>query len=93
MQTGSVIFAKFHELSNKFENFQKLRETKESGKMLDVQGWSTNLSLVYHAWPKLNFLIKSKWFGYVWKVSSDFDLIWWAGKSTKIPNRKDMKAP
>ena len=60
MQTGSVIFGKFHQLSNKFENFQKLRETKESGKMLDVQGWSTNLSLVYHAWPKLNFLIKSK---------------------------------
>ena len=60
MQTGSVIFAKFHELSNKFANFQKLRETKETGKMLDVQGWSTNLSLVYHAWPKLSFLIKGQ---------------------------------
>ena len=60
MQTGSVIFAKFHELSNKFENFQKLRETKESGKILDVQGWSTSLSLVHHAWSKLSFLIKSQ---------------------------------
>ena len=60
MQTGSVIFAKFHKLSNKFEKFEKLSETKENGKMLDVQGWSTNLSLVYHAWPKFSFLIKSK---------------------------------
>ena len=37
MQTGSVIFEKFHEPSNKFANFQKLRQIKESGKMLDVQ--------------------------------------------------------
>ena len=47
--------------------------------MLDVQGWSANLSLVHHAWPKLSFLIKSQWFGDVWKVSSDFDL-WWPGE-------------
>ena len=52
--------------------------------MLDVQAWSTNLSLVHHAWPKLSFLLKSQWFGDVWKVSSDSDLIWWAGESTKI---------
>ena len=44
--------------------------------MLDLQAWSTNLSLVHHAWPKLSFLIKSQRFGDVWKVSSDFDLIW-----------------
>ena len=60
MQTGPVIFAKFHELSNKFANFQKLRQIKESGKMLDIQAWSSNLSLVHHAWPKLSFLIKSQ---------------------------------
>ena len=88
MQTASVIFAKFHELSKKFENFQKLRETKESGKMLDVQGWSTNLSPVYHVWPKLSFLIKSKWFGYVWKVSSDFDLIWLSRQINKDSKQK-----
>ena len=59
-QTGSVILAKFHELSNKFANFQKLRQTKQSGKMLDVQAWSTNVPLVHHAWPKLSFIIKSQ---------------------------------
>ena len=60
MQTGSVIIAKFHELSNKFANFQKLRQTKESGKMLDVQAWSSNLSPVHHAWVKLSFPTKSQ---------------------------------
>ena len=44
--------------------------------MLDVQAWSTNLSRVHHAWPKLSILKKSQRFGDVWKVSSDFDLIW-----------------
>ena len=60
--------------------------------MLDVQAWSTNLSPVHYAWPKFSFLIKSQWFGDVWKVSSDFDLIWWAGKSTKIPREKEPES-
>ena len=48
MQTGSVIFAKFHELSNKFAKFEKFRQTKESGKILDVEAWCRNLSAVHH---------------------------------------------
>ena len=60
MQTASVIFAKFHELSKKFAKFQKLRQMKESGKMLDVQVCSSNLSRVHHAWPKLSILKKSQ---------------------------------
>ena len=27
---------------------------KESGKMLDVQAWSSNLSGVHHAWPNFS---------------------------------------
>ena len=75
MKTDSVICAKFQVIFHEFANFQKLRQIKRSGKMLEPQVISTNLSAVHHHWPKLSFSTKRHWFGDVRKVSNDFDAI------------------
>ena len=45
-----------------FWNFQKSRDKKESGKMLESQAISSNLSVVHHKWPKVSFPMKRQWF-------------------------------
>ena len=90
-KTDSVICAKFQAISWEFSNFQKISHKKESGKMFEPQVNSKDLSLVYHQWPKLTFFIKTQCIGDVWKVSNDFDALWWYVKWTKIPQRKPLK--
>ena len=74
--TDSITFAKFQPILEEFANFQKFREMKESGKMLEPQVNYSNRSRVNHDWLKLSFLIKRHCFGDVWKISSDLDAIW-----------------
>ena len=74
--TDSIAFAKFEPILEEFANFQKLRQIKESGKMLEPQVNYSNRSLVNHDCLKLSFLIKRHCFGDVWKISSDLDAIW-----------------
>ena len=74
--TDSIAFAKFEPILEEFANFQKLRQIKESGKMLEPQVNYSNRSRVNHDCLKLSFLIKRHCFGDVWKISSDLDAIW-----------------
>ena len=74
--TDSIAFAKFEPILEEFANFQKLRQIKESGKMLEPQVNYSNRSRVNHDCLKLSLLIKRHCFGDVWKISSDLDAIW-----------------
>ena len=74
--TDSIAFAKFEPILEEFANFQKLRQIKESGKMLEPPVNYSNRSRVNHDCLKLSFLIKRHCFGDVWKISSDLDAIW-----------------
>ena len=89
--TDSITFAKFEPILEEFANFQKFRQMKESGKMLEPQVNYSNMSQVSHACLKLSFLIKRHCFGDVWKISSDLDAIWWVAKWTNIPQTKILK--
>ena len=53
--TDSVTFAKFQPILEYFANFQKLRQMKQSGKMLEPQVNHRNMSWVNHDWLKLSF--------------------------------------
>ena len=89
--TDSITFAKFEPILEEFANFQKFRQMKESGKMLEPQVNYSNMSQVSHACLKLSFLIKRHCFGDVCKISSDLDAIWWVAKWTNTPQRKTLK--
>ena len=89
--TDSVTFAKFQPILQYFANFQKLRQMKQSGKMLEPQVNHRNMSWVNHEWLKLIFLMKRHWFGDPWKISSDLDAVWWVATWTNIPQRKPLK--
>ena len=56
--THSITFAKFQAILEGFANFQKFRQMKESGKMLEAQVNYKNMSQVHHEWLKLSFLIR-----------------------------------
>ena len=90
--TASVISAKFQAILLDFWNFQKFRDKKEIGKMLESHAISSNLSVVHHKWPKVSFLIKRQWFDDAWKVSNEFDSIWSIAKTTELPHRRSLKA-
>ena len=89
--TDSITFAKFQPILEEFANFQKFRQMKESGKMLEPQVNYSNRSRINHDCLKLSFLLKRHCFGDVWKISSDLDAIWWVTKWTNIPQRKTLK--
>ena len=74
--TDSITFAKFQPILEDFGNFQKFRQMKESGKMLEPQVNYSNRSRVNHDCLKLSFLIKRHCFDDVSKISSDRDAIW-----------------
>ena len=74
--TDSITFAKFQPILEDFANFQKLRQMKQTSKMLEPQLNYKNMSKENHDWPKLSFLIKRHCFGDVWKSSSHLDAIW-----------------
>ena len=74
--TDSITFARFQPILEEFANFQKFRQMKESGKMLEPQVNYKNMSQVNHDWLKLSFLIKRHCFDDVSKTSSDRDAIW-----------------
>ena len=74
--TDSITFAKFQPILEEFANFQKFRQMKESGKMLEPQVNYSNRCRVNHDWLKLSFLIETLSFGDMWKISSDLDGIW-----------------
>ena len=78
--TDSITFARFQPILEEFANFQKFRQMRESGKMLEPQVNYKNMSQVNHDWLKLSFLIKRHCFDDVWKISSDLDAIWWVTK-------------
>ena len=67
--------AKFQVILGQFANFQKLRNIKESGKMLKPQVNLWHLSPMFHKETKLSFFIKKQLFGDACKVSTDFDTI------------------
>ena len=90
--TASVICAKFQAILLDFWNFQKFRDKKESGKMLQSHAISSNLSVVHHKWSKVSFLMKKQWFNDAWKVSNEFDSIWWIAKTIQLPHRRSLKA-
>ena len=50
--------ATFQAILLDFWNFQKFRDKKESGKMLESHVISSNLSVVHHKWPNVSFLMK-----------------------------------
>ena len=74
--TDSITFPRFQPILEEFANFQKFRQMKESGKMLEPQVNYKNMSQVNHDWLKLSFLIKRHCFDDVSKTSSDRDAIW-----------------
>ena len=74
--TDSITFPKFQPTLEDFGNFQKFRQMKESGKMLEPQVNYSNRSRVNHDWLRLSFVIKSHRFGDMWKISSDLDATW-----------------
>ena len=74
--TDSITFAKFQPILEEFANFQKFRQMKESGKMLEPQVNYSNRSRINQDCLKLSFLLKRHCFGDVWKISSDLDAIW-----------------
>ena len=90
--TDSVTFAKFQAILENFANFQKFKQMKESGKMLEPQVNYMNMCRVNHEKLKLSFLTKRHWFGDAWKISSDLDAVWWVATWTNIPQRKLLKA-
>ena len=90
--TDSRNFEKFQPILEYSDNFQKFRQMKQSGKMLEPQVNHRNMSWVNHHWLKLIFLIKRHWFGDAWKISSDLDVVWWFVKWTNIGQRKPLKA-
>ena len=61
--TDSITFAKFQPILEEFANFQKFKQMKESGKMLEPQLNYKNMSQVNHDCLKLSFLIKRHCFG------------------------------
>ena len=75
-----------------FWNFQKFRDKKESGKMLQSYAISSKLNVVHHKWPEVTFLMKRKWFDDAWKVSNEFDSIWWIAKTIQLPQSRSLKA-
>ena len=60
--TAFVICAKFQAILLHFWNFQKFRNKKESGKMLESHAISSNLYVVHHKWPKVSSLMKRNCF-------------------------------
>ena len=74
--TDSITFAKFESILEEFANFEKFRQMKESGKMLEPQVNYSNRSRVNPDLLKLSYLMKRHSFGDVWKISSDLDAIW-----------------
>ena len=74
--TDLITFATFEPILEEFANFEKFRQMKESGKMLEPQVHYSNRSRVNHDWLKLSYLMKRHSFGDVWKISSDLDAIW-----------------
>ena len=89
--TASVTFAKFQAILEDFAMFQKFRQMKEIGKMLEAQVNYTNMSPVNHDRLKLSFLTKRHWFGDAWKIRSDLDAVWWVATWTNIPQTKTLK--
>ena len=67
--TNPKTFEKFQQILEYFANFQKFRQMKQSGKMLEPQVNHRNMSSVNHDWLKLIFLMKRHWFGDAWKIS------------------------
>ena len=65
--TNPKTFEKFQQILEYFANFQKFRQMKQSGKMLEPQVNHRNMSWVNHDWLKLTFLRKRHWFGDAWK--------------------------
>ena len=65
--TDSITFAKFQPILEEFANFQKFRQMKETGKMLEPQVNYTNRSRENHDCLKLSFVLKRHCFGDVWK--------------------------
>ena len=53
--TDSITFAKFQPILEDFANFQKFRQMKERGKMLEPQVNYSNRSRVNHDCLKLSF--------------------------------------
>ena len=90
--TDFIISAKSQPISCKFAKFQKFRNIRETGKLLEPQANSRKFFVVNHKWPKLSFLTKRQWFGDAWKVTNDVDSIWWIANSTKSPQRRPLKA-
>ena len=74
--THPVTCAKLQPILEDFANFQKFRQMKESGKMLEPQVNYRNMSRAHRDWLKLSFFIKRFLFGGAWNVSSDLDAIW-----------------
>ena len=56
--THSITFAKFQAILEGFANFQKFRQVKGNGKMLEPQVNYSNMTRVHHDWLKLSFLIE-----------------------------------
>ena len=54
--TDSITFAKFQPILEEFANFQKLRQMKQTSKMLEPQLNYKNMSQVNHDWLKLNII-------------------------------------
>ena len=75
-----------------FETFKNLGTKKKVSKMLESHAISSNLSVVHHKWPKVSFLMKRQWFDDAWKVSNEFDSIWWIAKTIQLPQRRSLKA-
>ena len=90
--THPKTFEKFQQILEYFANFQKFRQMKQSGKMLEPQVNYRNMSWVNHDWLKLIFLMKRHWFGDAWKISSDLNAVWWGATWTNIAQRKPLKA-
>ena len=82
-------------VSRDFVRYLKLSEIeahKRNYFMLKPQVKCKNICAVNHQWSKLSFFIKGYWFGDVWKVSNYCDAIWWLSESTKLLQRRSLKA-
>ena len=89
--TDPKTFEKFQGMLEDFAKFQKFRQMKQSGKMLEPQVNYRNMSPVNHDRLKLSFLTKRHWFGDAWKIRSDLDAVWWVATWTNKPHRKTLK--
>ena len=88
-------FGHLWKLSSHFVGLLKLSKIqgqKRNGKMVESHAISSNLSVVHHKWPKVSFLMKRQWFDGAWKVSNEFDSIWWIAKTIELPHRRSLKA-